>query len=416
MPDLTSAALFERDGRVLVAHRRRAPFASQWTLPMTIVRETEAAEDALRRHTVEQFGAGLGGETFVETVYLVDPDDQHQYVANIFRIQATGPLRFDAEGDYDDARWLTPADIEQLWMPPDLRVPLLKILTEPESLHETDWSRAGEGVPLGERAGQAPALRDEAARSGEPAPDNQAGWDAISEAYQREFYGERYGERLMWSRRASEDDLHVLDEVRGRRALVLGCGGGQDVVALAKMGAIAIGVDYSPKQIAYAKKYAASLSVENASFVEGTVDDLTRFDDESFDLAVSIYTLDFVERVDAVIAEAARVLKPGGVLAIAVKHPFGAVVEGGPPYVVARSYWSDDKDQPWDWKDGPSVLLRNYLRTMSQWFELLTTAGFSLERLIEPKDDDLERGPDDELDTTWLGLMPYTLIMKARKR
>jgi ubiquinone/menaquinone biosynthesis C-methylase UbiE/ADP-ribose pyrophosphatase YjhB (NUDIX family) len=414
MPDLASAALYEQHGRALVARRRRPPFASQWTLPMTVVREDEAAEDALRRHTVQEFGVGLGGETFVETVYLVDPDDQHQYVANIFRIQASGPMRFNADGDYDDVRWLAPADLEQLWMPPDLRLAVIKILTETASPRETDWEQTGEAVPLAERA--ATAVEAQPAAPEATAPDNKAGWDAISAEYQREFFGERYGERLMWSRRASEDHLHVLDEVRGKRALVLGCGGGQDVVALAKMGAIAIGVDYSPKQIAYAKQHAASLGVENSSFVEGTIEDLTRFDDESFDLAVSIYTLDFVERVDAVIAEAARVLRPGGVLAVAMKHPFDVVVDGGQPYRIVRSYWSDHRDQPWNWKDGTSTLLRNYVRTMSRWFELLTSAGFALERLIEPKEDELERGPDDELDNTWLGLMPDTLIMKARKR
>jgi ubiquinone/menaquinone biosynthesis C-methylase UbiE len=378
---------------------------------MTMVGADEAAEDALRRHAREQFGVGLGEETFVETVYLVDPDDARQYVANIFRTPIVGgPMRFNTEGDYDDARWLVPSDLEQLWMPPDLRVPLIQILSAPETPHETDWSQMrGEGVPLAERD----AVGTD---TSEPAPDNRASWDAIAGAYQREFYGERFGGRLMWSRRASEDDLHVLDDVRGKRALVLGCGGGQDVVALAKMGAITIGIDYSPNQIAYAKKYADGLGVQNASFLEATVEDLARFDDESFDLTVSVYTLDFVEHVDTVLREAARVLKRGGVLAIAVKHPFDVVSEGGAPYRITRSYWSDHRDQPWDWKEGPSALLRNYVRTVSQWFELLDKAGFAMERLLEPKEDALERGPDDALDNTWLGLMAYTLIMKARKR
>jgi ubiquinone/menaquinone biosynthesis C-methylase UbiE len=198
--------------------------------------------------------------------------------------------------------------------------------------------------------------------------------------------------------------------------LVLGCGGGQDVVALAKMGAVAIGVDYSPKQLEYARAHADRNTADNVSFIECRVEDLSRFDDESFDLAVSIYTLDFVERVDAVVAEAARVLKPGGVLAIAVKHPLGGRTDGGPPYTIWTSYWTTHADWPWEFKDGTSAPLRRHYRTMSQWFELLTIAGFALERIIEPKEDELERGPDDELDNEWLGLMPYTLIMKARKR
>ena len=248
-----------------------APFASQWTLPMTIVRETEAAEDALRRHTVEQFGVGLGGETFVETVYLVDPDDQHQYVANIFRIRATGPLRFDAEGDYDDARWLTPADIEQLWMPPDLRVPLLKILTEPEALRETDWSRAGEGLPLAERAGRAlPLHGGGSARTGGSA-DRTTGRG-----------GMRFPTRISASSTASDSASGSCGRGRFRRTTCIcwtTCGasardrawlrGGQDVVALDRMGAIAVGIDQSREQIEYAKAYALRHGALNASFVEG---------------------------------------------------------------------------------------------------------------------------------------------------
>ena len=52
MPELMSALLFEKNARALVAHRRRPPFAGQWMLPATLVRDDEAAEDALRRHEI----------------------------------------------------------------------------------------------------------------------------------------------------------------------------------------------------------------------------------------------------------------------------------------------------------------------------------------------------------------------------
>ncbi len=416
MPDLTSAALFEQEGRVLVVHRRRPPFAAQWVLPMTLVGADEAAEDALRRHTRDQFGVGLGEEAFVETVYLIDPDDQQQYVANIFRTPIVdGPMRFNTEGDYDDARWLAPADLEQLWMPPDLRVPLIKILTEPESLHETDWSQAvGEGVPLGERAGRALPLHGDV--SPEPAPDNRAGWDAIAAAYQEERYGDRDAGRLKWSRGLHEDELLLLDDVRGKRAIVLGCGGGQDVVALSGMGAIAVGIDVSTKQLEYAKKYAERHGAANASFVEGTVEDLSRFDDESFDLALSVHVLGYVERAERAFAEAARVLKAGGALVIAVPHPFNITRTDDPPYGIARGYWSPASDWDWAFDGGATASFREYPRTVSQWFQLLVDAGFSVERLIEPYQGDISGDDATGFDLGLAKLMPYVLIMKARKR
>jgi ubiquinone/menaquinone biosynthesis C-methylase UbiE len=372
------------------------------------VRDEETAEEALRRYGPDQFGVSLGVEQFIDTVYAEDPQGGARYVVNIFRAPTEGgPAHFNADGDYDDARWCVAGEIERLWMPPPLRDALVRIIVEGVPPPVVDWSTpAGrEASPLAEREADAG-----------PPPDNRAEWDAIAAKYQEEFYGERYGERLMWSRRASEDELHVLDDVRGKHALVLGCGGGQDCVALEKLGAIAVGIDQSAKQIEYARKYAAGHSALNASFVEGDLEDLTRFDDERFDLIVSIYALDFVAGVEAALGEASRVLKSGGVLAIAVKHPFDVVVEGEPPYRVATSYWAAFKDQPWDWKDGTSTQLRVYLRTMSTWFELLNDAGFAVERVIEPREDELPGGPDDKMDNRWLALLPYTLILKARKR
>ncbi|HXK33698.1 MAG TPA: methyltransferase domain-containing protein [Dehalococcoidia bacterium] len=415
MADLLSAALIERGERALVAHRRTPPLAGRWTLPATAVGEHETAEEAVRRHAREQFGLLPASETFVDTLYVVDPADQRQYVANIFRTALEGPIRFNAEGDYDDARWLGPAEIEQLdTMPPDLRLQLVKLLTDPESAQPMDWERfaddvsAQQAVPLAEQQAAEPAEPT-------PPPDNKAAWDAIAKAYQEERFGDRFGERLMWSWRASEDDLHVLDDVRGMRALVLGCGGGQDVVALVKLGAVATGVDISPAQLAYARKYAAARGAENASFVEGDVQDLSRFDDESFDLAISIHALGHVENVAAVMAEAARVLKPGGVLAVAVQHPFDACVDG-PPYRVTTPYWTRERDWTWEFKDGSAGSFRAYRRTVGEWFELLTNAGFAVERVVEPQEGDIPKAPDDDHDDNRLRLMPYTLIIKARKR
>jgi SAM-dependent methyltransferase/ADP-ribose pyrophosphatase YjhB (NUDIX family) len=412
LPDLTSAALVERDDKVLVAHRRRPPVSGQWTLPIVLVRDDEAAEDALRRHAQAQFGVGLGEESFVETIYLVDPDDRAQYVANIFRTPIVGgPMRFNAQGDYDDARWLAAADLDALWMPPDLRVPLMKILTEPESLHLTDWDRVGDelasqGVPLAER--------DDAADAA-PLPDNRAGWDAIAARYQAEVYGDRFGDAFMWSWSLSEDDARLLDDVHGKRALVLGCGGGQDCVSLVRMGAIAVGVDQSEKQIEYARKHAAERDATNASFVAGNVEDLSRFDDASFDLAVAAHMLNYVERIDATLRETARVLKPGAPLAFSVRHPADVMLTDRPPLRVEHAYWDAQRDWSWTFEGMEPVRFRQWFWTVADWCRMLDAAGFAVERILEPQE---APAPDeDDADTrARRALVPYTLLMKARKR
>ena len=402
--ELLSAVLFERDGYVLVAHRKagRPPFAEQWLVPMTPVRDDETAEEALRRYGPDQFGVALGVEQFIDTVYAEEPEGDHRYVVNIFRAPMQGgPMHFNADGDYDDARWCVAAEIERLWMPPPLRDALVRIMTAGIPPPVVDWANAAgrEATPLGEAA------------SVGPAPDNRASWDAISAAYQEQFFGERFGERFMWSWSIAEDDVHLLDEVRGKRVLVLGCGGGQDCVALDKMGAIAVGIDQSAKQIEYARKYAARHDAPNASFVEGTVEDLSRFDDESFDAAVSAHMLNYVERIDDTLRETARVLKPGGALVISVLHPFDAALAERPPYGVTRAYWSEQGDWTWSLEGGVSARFRQWYWPVSRWFEMLTGAGFAVERMLEPQDESL-----DAAGAARAKLVPHTLILKARKR
>ena len=401
--------LIERDAKALVAHRCRAPFAGQWVLPLVVVRDDEAAEEALRRHAREQFAVDVGAETFAETVYITDPDDQRQYVANIFRTPIDGAMRFNAEGEYDDARWLGADDLDALWMPPDLRLPLIKILTDPAGTAATDWAATytagAQGTPLGEAP---PSAIDEG-----PAPDNRASWDAISAPYQEQIFGERFGDRFMWSWATSENDLHLLDDVRGKRVLVLGCGGGQDAVALANMGAIATGIDQSAKQIAYAKAYASRHDALNASFVEGSIEDLSRFDDASFDMAVSAHVLNYVERIEDTLRETHRVLKPGGSFALSVRHPFDAALADDAPYRIDHAYWTAARDWVWTFDSGESAPFRQWFWPVSRWFEMLMNAGFAVERMLEPREvtDDDTHGDRERQE-----LVPYSLYLKARKR
>jgi SAM-dependent methyltransferase len=380
----------------------------------------------VKRYTREQFGVEVARESFVDTVYIEDPDDRTQYVTNIFRAELTGgPMRFRADGDYDDARWLASADLAQLWMPSALRDPLVRILTDPQYAPETDWASATvadaetsaptrEATPLAE--GDAAPLPVEDS----PAPDNRAAWDAIAKTYQDEFFRERGTGRLMWTRGIYEDELQLLDDVRGKHAIVIGCGGGQDCVELVRMGAVAIGIDLSQEQIAYAKKYAAKHDADNASFVVGSAEDLSRFDDASFDLALSIHALGYVEHADAALNEAARVLRPGGVLAIAVPHPWNQVFSDAAPYYARRSYYTAQTPyMDWNWdaaKFGESGRLRDWRRTVGEWFDLITSAGFTIERLVEPYQGDISDDDAEGYDMQRARLMPHVLIMKARKR
>jgi ubiquinone/menaquinone biosynthesis C-methylase UbiE len=105
----------------------------------------------------------------------------------------------------------------------------------------------------------------------------------------------------------------------GDRVLDLGSGSGTDVFSAAALVGEAgrvVGVDFTDAQVARATSLAAEEGKANVEFVEGSIDELP-FEDGSFDVVISNGVVNLSVSKDRVFAEAARVLRPGGRLAIA---------------------------------------------------------------------------------------------------
>jgi SAM-dependent methyltransferase len=312
-------------------------------------------------------------------------------------VRHQGRLRVRAAGQFEDARWLSRAELREVAMPEPLR----------------DWL---EGARRPKAAVPAPVPLPVA----EEAPDNRQAWNTISRAYQARY--RLPTDRLVYGGRCpDESELQLLANVAGLDVIVLGCGGGQDCVVLAQQGARVTGVDLSDEQVAYARRLAQRKEVQVALF-QSSVEELTDIPDASQDLAVSIHALDYVERADRAFAEAHRVLRPGASLVMSVRHAFDVCLEDMPPYGIARSYWQVEQNWQWDIPDpgrgsAVSARFRSWYRPVSEWFTLLTDAGFRVERLLEPP-------PTVDGPEPWrvLGssgqkgdMVPETLIMKAMK-
>ena len=109
-------------------------------------------------------------------------------------------------------------------------------------------------------------------------------------------------------------------DTRGLDVLCLASGGGQQGPVLAAAGANVTVLDNSPKQLAQDRLVAErdSLTLET---VQGDMADLSRFDDESFDLVFHPVSNLFAPDVRPVWAEAFRVLRRGGSLLAGFLNP-----------------------------------------------------------------------------------------------
>lgn len=115
---------------------------------------------------------------------------------------------------------------------------------------------------------------------------------------------------------ATEDLLAQLGIAAGDRLVDLGCGiGGTARTAAARYGAQVSGVDLTPEFVAVAEVLSRMAGVTGVAFSEGSVLGLP-FDAGRFDFATMLHVGMNIEDKPGLFAEAARVLRPGGVFAI----------------------------------------------------------------------------------------------------
>lgn len=107
----------------------------------------------------------------------------------------------------------------------------------------------------------------------------------------------------------------------GDRVLDAACGLGYGTHILARLSAAGslLGVDLSEQAVAYATACFGD-GDSRVAFRAGDVQNLSTLSDRSLDLVVSFETLEHVPHPERFLAEAARVLKPGGRIMVSVPH------------------------------------------------------------------------------------------------
>jgi SAM-dependent methyltransferase len=138
-------------------------------------------------------------------------------------------------------------------------------------------------------------------------------------------------------------DYDRLGLVAGDRLLDLGCGAGRHAFEALRRGARVVAFDYDEAELKDVAGMAAAMAADDqvpraahSSCVRG---DATRlpYPDGAFDRIIAAEVLEHIPSDDAAIAELARVLRPGGTIAVTV-----------PAWVAERVCWwlSDDYHAP----------------------------------------------------------------------
>ena len=219
---------------------------------------------------------------------------------------------------------------------------------------------------------------------------SRAWWDADADAYHRthgEFLGvdSDEGEFVWCPEGLHEGDVALLGEIAGKRILEVGCGSAPCSRWLAANGAHPVGLDLSMGMLARGLD-AIDRGGPRVPLVQAGAESLP-FADESFDLACSAFGgVPFVADPGLVMAEVARVLRPGGRWVFSVNHPMRWIFPDDPgeagltatiPYFDRTPYVEVD-DQ------GVPTYVEHH-RTIGDRVRDIVAAGLLVTDIVEPQ-------------------------------
>ncbi len=201
--------------------------------------------------------------------------------------------------------------------------------------------------------------------------------------------------------------LALLPDVKYKRVLDAGCGPGVYSEWLINHGAEVVAVDASPKMVHLAKqRLGPSADVRQADLSKP----LAFLDSADFDVVLSALVLDYIEDWGRTFAEVYRVLAPSGHFIFSVTHPFFDYI-----YFKSTDYFQTELVScEWRGFKPLRVTMPSFRRSLGATLNPLIEAGFTLEKIIEPKPTEKFKEADPE-DYLKLSRQPGFLCIRARK-
>jgi SAM-dependent methyltransferase len=217
---------------------------------------------------------------------------------------------------------------------------------------------------------------------------------------------------IAWARAPGHDEYWYYRErffelvpSAGRRTLDVGCGEGRVARDLAARAHSVVGLDSSPTLVA-----AAAEAHPGGEYVVGSAEELP-FADASFDLVVAYNSLMDVNDMPRAVAEAGRVLEPGGTLCVCVTHPLMDAGRWESPeddarFVIEGSYFGRRRFEGTVARAGLQMTFRGWCYPLDEYARAFEDSGFLIQALREPA----ERGEDPRQER-----IPLFLFVRALK-
>ena len=245
------------------------------------------------------------------------------------------------------------------------------------------------------------------------AAHNRAMWDDQSDDYQARHAGQlaASGGAAWGVWQIPESELRVLGDVAGRDVLEFGCGAAQWSIALAGEGARVTGLDNSARQLEHARTLMAQAGVD-FPLVHASAES-TGLPDASFDVVLCDHgAMSFADPY-LTVPEAARLLRPGGLLAFSMHTPIIDMAWGlgadHPEDRLLHHYWSlhvrEDPGEP-----------LGFQLPYGSWIRVFRESGLVVEDLIElcPSADATSSYRED-VDRDWARRWPMEHIWRVRR-
>jgi ubiquinone/menaquinone biosynthesis C-methylase UbiE len=191
--------------------------------------------------------------------------------------------------------------------------------------------------------------------------------DDVASAY--DVWADSYDAMANATRDLDARTLRELLNPSGRDVVEVGCGTGKNTVWLAEHGRSVVALDFSAGMLAKARE---RVTAANVRLVQQDLRTTWPLADASADLVTFDLVLEHVERLAPVLGEAARVLRPGGLVYVCELHPFRQLKGGQAQFAGA---------------DGETVRVTAFHHDIADHVNAAVAAGLRIERLHEIRDE-----------------------------